>query len=102
MPLLPQPHPRHLVALGSAAVLIAGLAVGSAGTSQAATPTGGTLSPSTPSLRYTAGPFAVPNVSGTTGTLQGWFTRTIWTGLEASLKGKPAPDLGVRSIVLVQ
>lgn len=44
----------------------------------------------------------IKDVSGTTGTLQGWFTRTIWTGLEASTKGKTAPDLGVRSITLVQ
>jgi Flp pilus assembly protein TadG len=44
----------------------------------------------------------VANVSGTSGTLQGWFTRTIWTGLEATVKGKQPPDFGVRSIVLVQ
>ena len=69
MPQLPPTRPRHLVALGSAALLVAGLGVGIAGSSQAATPTSGTLSPSAPSLRYTAGPFAVPNVTGTTGTV---------------------------------
>jgi Flp pilus assembly protein TadG len=42
------------------------------------------------------------NISGTTGTLEGWFTRTIWTGLEVSSKGKPAPDFGVRSVTLTQ
>lgn len=44
----------------------------------------------------------VKNVSGTAGTLEGWFTRTIWTGLEATSKGKPTPYLGVRSVTLVQ
>ena len=69
MPQLRPTRPRHLVALGSAALLIAGLGVGTAGPTQAATPTGGSLSPSAPNLHYTAGPFAVPNVTGTTGTV---------------------------------
>jgi hypothetical protein len=44
----------------------------------------------------------IKDVSGTGGTLEGWFTRTIWTGIEGTEKGKPAPDLGVRSVSLVQ
>jgi Flp pilus assembly protein TadG len=40
---------------------------------------------------------------GTTGTLTGWFTRIVWTGI-VSTSGPPTnqPDLGVRSVALVQ
>jgi len=40
--------------------------------------------------------------SGQNGTLSGWFTRVIWDGLDAVPGGTPGPDLGVRSVQLVQ
>jgi hypothetical protein len=36
---------------------------------------------------------------GDTGSIQGWFTRVIWTGLEAS--GGTPPDFGVRTVILI-
>ena len=51
-----------------ALALVAGLvAPFSSGVTEAATPTSGTLSTATPTLTYTAGPFLVPNVTGTAG-----------------------------------
>jgi hypothetical protein len=40
--------------------------------------------------------------SGSSGSLTGYFTSTIWTGLDAVPGGTPGPDLGVRSVELVQ
>lgn len=39
---------------------------------------------------------------GNSGTLSGWFTSTIWDGLDALPGGTPGPDYGVRSVELVQ
>jgi hypothetical protein len=51
-----------------ALALVAGLvAPFNGGVSEAATPNSGTLSTGTPTITYTAGPFLVPNVTGTAG-----------------------------------
>lgn len=42
------------------------------------------------------------DASGSTGSLSGWFTSTIWDGLDSLPGGTPGPDLGVRSVQLVQ
>lgn len=42
------------------------------------------------------------DASGSSGSLTGYFTSTIWTGLDAVPGGTPGPDLGVRSVELVQ
>lgn len=42
------------------------------------------------------------SASGNNGSLTGYFTSTIWTGLDASPGGTTGPDLGVRSVELVQ
>jgi hypothetical protein len=45
------------------------MAVGGVTPAEAATPGGGTVSPTSPTASWTAGPFAVPNVTATTGAL---------------------------------
>lgn len=42
------------------------------------------------------------SASGSNGSLTGYFTSTIWDGLDALPGGTPGPDLGVRSVELVQ
>ena len=39
---------------------------------------------------------------GTTGTLTGWFTRIVWTGIVSTSTPPTQPDLGVRAVALVQ
>ena len=39
---------------------------------------------------------------GQTGTLTGWFTRIVWTGIVSTSAPPTQPDLGVRSVALVQ
>jgi Putative Flp pilus-assembly TadE/G-like len=40
--------------------------------------------------------------TGQSGTLTGWFTRIVWTGVVSSGPPPPQPDFGVRSVALVQ
>jgi hypothetical protein len=42
------------------------------------------------------------DASGSSGSLTGYFTSTIWDGLDALPGGTTGPDLGVRSVELVQ
>jgi len=59
---------RHRgVAALSATVLAAAFSATAISASDAATPSSGTVSPTSPTLHYTAGPFAVPNVTGAAG-----------------------------------
>lgn len=57
---------RRTTAAGSALLLTVGV-VAATTSASAATPASGTVSPTSPTLSYTAGPFLVPNVTGTAG-----------------------------------
>lgn len=41
-------------------------------------------------------------MNGSSGTLTGWFTRTIWDGIQSTTGSDSTPDFGVRSVELVQ
>lgn len=41
------------------------------------------------------------SANGNAGSISGWFTKTIWDGIE-STTGTNAPDFGVRSVALIQ
>jgi hypothetical protein len=60
------PSPRRRLAVVAAFLTLGGMAL----PADAATPAGGTVSDSSPTARWSAGPFAAPNVTGATGTPQ--------------------------------
>lgn len=65
MRLMSLARPRRAAA--AAAVLAVGLTAVLLPPADAATPASGTVSDTSPSVRYTAGPFVAPNVTGTAG-----------------------------------